>query len=474
MPFALVLSLSILVAGLQAEAAPPEPAEPSEPPAQPATQPLPPLAPVPTTTTTEPVPISRGAAPADEKQPLTPSPNLLGEKPSPGPGEAPPAPVEEGLEPTNEDVTGPGCPAHTVCVHNDVVAVWPRFRLRAGYENVQADRALINVGQNDGFFLNQARLGIEGVYLDFLRFRLVFDAVSFAGSGNGATATHPVETILGAARDAYVAWTPSPFFRATLGQQFMPTDAEGSMTIAANNFARRSIAVSGVLPGHGVAVQGLSPSRQIGLVVGSDDDANIGSLHIDYALAVSNGNGQNVLGNDNKLPAVYARVGVGFEELVRLGGGASWNPRTVGAAPNLFDESDGTVFGDLRVRGFGVDLLGQVIWRKTSFDTVVPFATRTASASQDALGVTAWIVLDEPLGFDLLGIKPGYRFSYYDPSNAFPDDQLFENSISLRWDAPIEIPVSLIADYTFLTETGAGVRDLDNNRFTERQCAPLP
>jgi hypothetical protein len=99
------------------------------------------------------------------------------------------------------------------------------------------------------------------------------------------------------------------------GQQFMPSDLEGSTTIAALPFARRSVATSGMRAGHGFAQAGLSPSRQMGLVVGSTENARVGDLALQYMLGLGNGNGQNILGNDNKLPAVYARLGVGYESL---------------------------------------------------------------------------------------------------------------------------------------------------------------
>jgi hypothetical protein len=385
------------------------------------------------------------------------------------PGAAPgtvavPAPHAEELEqPQFDDAIGPACPAHNVCVRNDFMAVWPRLRLRTGYELVESDKALLNVGENDGFYLDQARLGVEGNYLDVLRFRLIFDAVS-ALPGTGRT--DPIDTLFGSARDAWIAWTPSPFFRASVGQMFMPVDAEGGTTISGFNFTRRSVAVSGVLAGHGYKVAGLSPSRQAGIMISSDDDAVIGPVSISYAVAVSNGNGQNFRGNDNKLPAVYARIGAGYESLVQVGAGVSWNPRTVGVAPNLFDQTDATAFGDVRARLFGIDLLGQVIYRQTNFDTIVPFPSDDVAGSESALGVTAWVVLDEPFGLPFFGLKPGYRFSSYDPSSQFTDDQLLEHTISLRYDAPLSLPVSLIADYTFLNEVGPGVRDLTNNRLT--------
>jgi hypothetical protein len=203
----------------------------------------------------------------------------------------------------------------------------------------------------------------------------------------------------------------------------------------------------------------------MGLVVGSTD-ARIGSFAVEYAAAISNGNGQNILGNDNKLPAAYARVGAGWVDddvEVRLGLGGRYNPRTVGTLPNLFTETDAVGFADLSARAFGVVLAAQAIARSTTFDTVLP----DGSPGDTGLGATAWLQLDRPFGLDLYGVKPAYRFSWYDPSSVFPDDQLLENTVGVRWDPPVaDLPLALFVDGTLLTEFGEGVRDLDNARLT--------
>jgi hypothetical protein len=347
-------------------------------------------------------------------------------------------------------------------LRSDHFALWPRLRLRNGFEVVQPDSQLLTVGQNDGFLLDQNRIGFDGAFHDDVRFRLIIDVVSALP---GAAPNDPVQNIGATVRDAWVAWLPSDWFYISAGQQFMPSDLEGSTTIAQLPFARRSVATSGVRPGHGFAVAGLSPPRQLGVVVGSVD-ARVGSLALEYAAAVSNGNGQNVLGNDNKLPAAYARVGAGWvsdDVEVRLGLGGRYNPRTVGTLPNLFTETDSAGFADLAGRAFGLDFAGQIIAKMTSFDTLVP----DSSAGDTALGATAWLQLDRPFGLDLAGVKPAYRFSYYDPSSTFPDDQVLEHTLGVRWDVPVDgLPLALFVDGTLLTEFGEGVRDLDNARLT--------
>ncbi len=360
----------------------------------------------------------------------------------------------------------PDCRAGAaVCMKNDLFALWPRLRLRTGYEFVQQDSQLITVGNNDGFFIDQARIGMDGAFKDDFRFRLILDVTSVLPGGQQ---NEPVQSVSAAARDAWVAWMPSDWFYVSVGQQFMPADLEGTTTLAALPFARRSAAVSGIRAGTGFATTGLSPTRQMSLVVGSTDNARVGAIALHYMLGIGNGNGQNVLGNDNKLPAAYARFGVGYVPgddgiEARLGFGGRYNPRTAGTLPSLYQETDAVGFVDAQLEVAGISFAGQAIYKQTTFDDVVPdFGT-----PESGLGVTAWVFVEKPFGVSLNGVKPAYRISYFDPSSSIASDAVIENTLGVRWDVPVDgLPVSLLVDGTLLTETGTGVRDLDNARFS--------
>ena len=125
------------------------------------------------------------------------------------------------------------------CLESNGFAFWPSLRLRAGYELVQPDDDVLFVGHNDGFFLDQARVGFETSYRNRFFARLVLDMATVAP---GAKANDPVQPLLGAARDAYVAWVPSEYFFVAVGQQFMPFDYEGQVTRGVLNFTSRSVA----------------------------------------------------------------------------------------------------------------------------------------------------------------------------------------------------------------------------------------
>jgi hypothetical protein len=350
------------------------------------------------------------------------------------------------------------------CIANDNFALWPRLRLRNGFEFVQADSQILTVGQNDGFYLDQNRVGLDGAFKDDLRFRLMIDVVSLLP---GSAPNDPVQPFSAAVRDAWVAWMPSDWFFVSAGQQFMPADLEGTTTIAALPFTRRSVATSGVRPGHGFAVDGLSPARQPGLVIGSTEKARVGNIALQYLLGVGNGNGQNTLGNDNKVAAAYGRFGVGYVDNdgleFRLGVGGRYNPRTVGTLPNLFLETESVGFVDVELKVAGIALAAQGIYKDVAFDSLTP--TIGAEGAETGVGATAWITVDKPFGMDILGLRPAYRISYFDPSSSFADDTLVENTLAIRWDTPMQ-GLSVIVDGTLLTEWGEGVRDLDNARAT--------
>jgi hypothetical protein len=401
-------------------------------------------------------PVSDAAPSAIDATPTAPAP-----VPPPAPAAVAPSPGPQ-LEGPRDG--RPDCrPGAAACISNEHFALWPRVRLRAGYELVQPDSQVLTVGHNDGFYLDQNRIGFDGVYKDDVRFRLIIDVVNLLPS---RSPNDPVQPITAAVRDAWVAWMPSDWFYLSVGQQFVPGDIEGTTTISVLPFTRRSAATSGVRPGHGFAVDGLSPPRQTSVVIGSTERARLGSVALLYMFGVGNGNGQNILGNDNKLPAAYARLGAGYVDGagtdIRVGVGGRYNPRTVGTLPNLFQETETVGFADVDVRVQGFQMTAQVVYKDVAFDSLVP-----DFAGESGLGATAWLTMDRPLGIDLYGLRPAYRFSYFDPSSSFADDQLLENTLAVRWDVPAQgLPLSLIVDGTLLTELGDGVRDLDNARLS--------
>lgn len=387
-----------------------------------------------------------------------------------------PAPVAPVANPTPAppvvEPTAP-CDGKLVCFANDKVALWPKLRVRSGYQLVEADPEILYVGANDGFFIDQARLGAEGVMVGAVGFKLTVEAASLLpGSAPNAAVT----PLIGALRDAWVSWTPSPWFALQAGQQYMPGDWESGDVEPVLPFSSKSVLSAGVRPGHGVAVAGLSSSRQVGVVLGSTPDAKIADIGIEYRLGIANGNGLNQSGNDNKWPAAYLRTGVGFGgELVKVGVGGRFNPRTTGTLPNLYTEADAVGFADVALQAVGVQFVLTGIYRQTALATLVPDLSNPAGQESGA-GLMGFVAYDVTLpDVPVLGagwhLKPALRSGFYDPSSSFQTDQLLETTLGVRLSGPKDMPAALFLDGTVLTElgdVGAGVaaRDLSNNRLT--------
>ena len=152
--------------------------------------------------------------------------------------------------------------------------------------------------RNDGFRLDQARLGFTGSYKERLSWTMIMDGVSTSDPN----ANDPIAHVRTALRDAFLHWHATEFFNVWLGQTFMPGDYEGMISRRELNFSARSVASQGVGAGLGYQVAGLSAGRQTGVVLGARDLV-AGILHLDYRMALANGNGINVTGNDNEQPA---------------------------------------------------------------------------------------------------------------------------------------------------------------------------
>ena len=142
-------------------------------------------------------------------------------------------------------------------------------------------------------------------------------------------------------------------------------------------------------------------------------------------------------------------------------------PKTTGDLPALYNETETQGFVDFRVDAFGIDFLAQVQARQVTFDSLYPDLA-DPNRSAFGLGATSWLVLKDPFGLPLFGVKPGYRISYYDPTTALTDDALLEHSLGIRFDPPgLRLPLALLVDVTSLWELDStGIKSFDTNRLT--------
>ncbi len=370
------------------------------------------------------------------------------------------------LAPTSEG----SCGDRALCLQHADVAIWPRAALRFGYELVQADPDVAFLGRHDGFRLDQVRVGVETSYGDVLFARVRVDGARLLP---GTLVNEPVSPLVTALVDAFVTYAPSPWFTAAVGQQRMPTDREDAAEEIALVFASRSVASSGVAPGRGFVVQGLSVGRELGVVVASQQP-RLGPVILDYGAGLANGNGVNNFGNDDEWPAAFARMGAAFafndDDAFGLAAGAHLRPRLVGDIPVTQSENEAGGFVEASLQLAGFDAAVVLHGQRVGYESV--FADPTDPAQQAlGSGAVAWLVVARPLGMDLYGFSAGLRGSVLDPAVSFTDDVLVEGSLGLRWDPPFAgLPVALILDLTTLaTVDAAGIRETRNRAFVLAQ-----
>ena len=361
--------------------------------------------------------------------------------------------ADPGSEPIGHD--GAGAAAEES--RSDAPAVdlrWSGY-VRTGYEWVQNDPSFAFVGENSGFVLQNARLTLDGTFRGTaLSFRISMDAADEIGRGlNTPQGERDVS-----ARDVYARYDILPALGVQVGQFKAPFAAEELRSRRSLPFASSAVGIEGVRVGRGLQEPGLRAGRQLGVMLSSSTPLAIGPLGIGYALALTNGNGANQALNDNNDPALFGRLELSYERLLTLGGAIMHNPRRVGAAPTLFDETDLGVNADLLVQVAGLELYGQWTQVTTTFDTV-----GTEDLERRAWHAHVAYRVDLPW----LAFAPAYRIASLDPRANIDDEGLvgldvLYHTIGLNLYHPT-LPVELFANYTLTTESDR--RSLDNDRL---------
>ncbi len=309
---------------------------------------------------------------------------------------------------------------------------------KAGYFFVTpaADDALL--GARDGFRMINLRVGLS---------LKPADQLEVVASVDGAQPRRDAADPLAGSRvvelkDAYLEWTPSRFAGLRIGQFKAPLDAEELLPDAQLPFITRSVVSDGAVPPDAYPVEGLSLSRQVGLQVASE---RLGSdtAGFRYAVAVVNGNGANVLNNDNNLVTPVARVSYEYQDLVTVSANAAYDARLEGVRPNRLPSSRLSYGGDVSVRAGGIDLLGVVLMRNTTHPG-------SGLPSESALG---WLAQAHYLHKES-GLEGGVRFASYEPSSVVPDDRVMEGAAMVAYTLK-SAPLRLLLQYTLRLEEAA-------------------
>ncbi len=318
--------------------------------------------------------------------------------------------------------------------------------LRAGYTNIQNDISG-NYGQHDGFELDAARLTVNGYFKDSAGFRFEIDgAVRRHGASNDPNALLSVQ-----AKDAFIWWAPIKYAKITVGQ-FRPSfDGEANLTATERPFVSRSVMSKGVTGIDGPNVLKLSRSHEVGATLSTDGiffDESEEGFGIKYAIGATNGSSSKRALNDNDALAYYGRLDFLYGKMVRVGGGATFNERTIGLAPNQLDE---TVFG------WAADLAIDVSWASVAGGVIGESVSNTTQNEYSRLGFQGSLAVQEPF----LGFQPKFRYAMLDDSNKLEGDALTYLTFGVNY-VP-DYPFRLLIDYTITGEQSP--TEIDNNKL---------
>ena len=327
---------------------------------------------------------------------------------------------------------------------------------RLGYDYTTKDDRYDFIGRNNGFVLDSARVGVQGLNTDY---RLLF-RVSVEGADNALTQPNtPQGTLSVRLRDAFTRWDPLSFLGFQVGQFKAPWQAEELRNVPDLMFASRAVGVDGVLSGRGFATPGLRLDRQLGVMISPPEPIGTKDFGAMYYLMVMNGSGANQFVDDNGRVGIVGRVELSWKPWVTIGAGVFRNDRTVGTLPNLYTEEDLGLTGDANVRFLGAEFFAAVTRVRTAFPTV-----GTAARVQLAWHAQAAYRFDIS---DKAFLSPGYRIATFNPWQSgggvgFDNFQLVNHTFGLRGGHQ-KLPVQGWINYTVTGEqTG---RKLDNNRF---------
>lgn len=379
------------------------------------------------------------AAPAPDAAPIAPSP--------------PPVETKIVVEPSGP-AADPALPPKS-----SVRFTWEPFGyVRLVYRAMQNDPNVEFVGRDDGFELQNARIGVRGT----LDTRAAF-VVSFDGAVDERTQINVPEGKLRVGlRDAYADYylgKKHDLDNSVMGEflvraGFFQNWAEPQAQIpdVIREFVDRPIESRGIRATEGFQTQGLTPGRSLGVALRLQPQFGFASLNGGFELAVQNGADEFASNNDNDKPAVSLAGLIRFAKTGHFVIAGRYNPRTVGDLPFRQDENDLQASLGFSIPAGPLTLGGGAVVINTKFATV-------GGPSQTALGAHAQVMFhagtpEMPLGF-------GYRFGLLDPSSLFVTDRVMEHTVGGVVGVP-RYRMRLQLQLTHVIEQAA--RELSNSR----------
>ena len=325
--------------------------------------------------------------------------------------------------------------------------------MRLGYRAILQDDASPDfVGQNDGFYVESARLNIN-LAGDTVSGRLSLDgAVNRYDARNTAEGEVSVSLL-----DAYFDYEVGGGVHVRTGQFRPAFDLEAARTRDEMVFVDRAVYNRGVRGVDGFNTRGLGVSREVGLAIHGKFGAS-GSMHGEYQVALTNGEGSDSVVNDNELPAASTRITIGYKSTVVVGLASRFNRRTTGVAPDRIAQDELSLSADLQfAQRLGANTLaieGALSQRDVEIKEV------GQEPSMTMLGFHAAAMLSRG------AVTLAYRYASYDPTakfgetadgqllEAFGSDTLVHHTVGLSYRLE-QAPLTLQANFTAAQEDNA-------------------
>ena len=331
------------------------------------------------------------------------------------PGDSEPQ-AESTPETTGADAKQADAPAPAAPVPSDPATPagfsWePYGYLRMQYVFSQNDPNVQFVGRDDGFELQNARVGVRGK----LGARAAF-VVSIDGAVDERTQINVPEGKLRVGlRDAYADFALRGDLVARAGFFLSLVEPEALVPDTARAFVDKPLESRGIRATEGYETQGLTPGRSLGVAVRMDKAEGVDAPAVGFEIAVQNGADEYASNNDNDKPAVSAAGLVRLPNESHVVAAVRYNPRTVGELPFRQDEDDLQASGGAVVNAGVVSIGAGAIFTRTSFPT-------TGGPVRQAYGAHGQVVLR----FGDFGV--GYRFCIFDPSSLILTDRVMEHT----------------------------------------------
>ncbi len=332
--------------------------------------------------------------------------------------------------------------------------VWlPYGFVRLQYIAVQDDPNVAFVGRDDGFELQNARVGFVGKLADKAAVTIAIDGAV----DERAQVNSPDGKLKVGLRDAYGDVVLSGHAVARAGYFQAWVDPEAFVPDTARELVDHPIESRGMRATEGYQTPGLTPGRSLGVAIHLDpayllgEPTKVEAPAFGVEVAIQNGADEFASNNDNNLPAVSLAAAARLPHDTWFVVAGRWNARSTGDLPFRRDETDyqGTV--GLHMTAGPISIGAGLVLVHTTFDS-------TGGPAQNAYGGHAQAMITIPAS---LPFAVGYRFGVLDPSDLIVTDRVMEHTLGAVLGVP-SYRMRFQLQVTHVAEQAA--RDLTNDR----------